>query len=399
MSITPGLACGFETGQLPLSGLNAAWSVAAAASRGKGTYGLRGTTVPAAGGFSWPVTASGVQVCRFYVKPTVKPAGSYGFIGGFFFSTSPAGFLVIHTSGVFGITSGNGGTPVLSGVNPLTTQFYMIEMMFRGNDNPYTVDWKIDGVLQPRWTAPAGTDAGGDRFGFGDPTGTGLSFSADIDDVVTGTWTNADNDWFGHGTSQMVYPASDGTHSFTANDFSTGDAGTQQAQSFTGFWDMVNDPVPWTTVRSTTDNIAQRVARATGYVEIAPDSPDPRAANGCMAHMAYSASGTSADTAGCVVRNSEGTAATIFGGIPIAQGGLGGALADYSESTNFFKSVPVPIPAAGFTAAEVDAIRWRFGGSDDINPIPTVQALALELDFPLIGGERAVAPDRVPIGT
>ena len=64
-------------------------------------------------------------------------------------------------------------------------------------------------------------------------------------------------------------------------------------------------------------------------------------------------------------------------------GTTGGAGADFSEITNFFKAAIVTPPAAGWTAAEVNALRWRFGGctSVDVSPIPTCQALMLEVDW------------------
>jgi hypothetical protein len=400
MAITPGGACGFELGVLT-AGAQPLMSVTTGAARpNSGTYGLHAALTLNSGQTQfWSFPAASRLVCRFYVKVSAKPAGSYGYIGGFASGAPPAGYILMHTSGALAITSGNGGTPVLGTMGSIdTTTHHMVEIQLDGLASPYTIDWKFDGVLQPRWTAPSGT-INANAFALGDLQALSLAYTADFDDVVWGTWTDKDNDWFGPGKSALIFPGADGTHSFTANDFSTGDAGTQQAPTFTGFWDMVNDPVPWTTVRSTTDNIAQRVARTTGYVEVAPaQSPEQRPANGCCANLAYSATGTAADTAGCIVRNSAGAFAVLKGDLPVASGGGNAGLAAYGSSTNLFVSAPVPAPSAGWTEAEIEAIRWRFGGSDDINPIPTAQALALELDYPIVGGVQAVGTHRMPLG-
>lgn len=184
-----------------------------------------------------------------------------------------------------------------------------------------------------------------------------------------------------------VSPGSDGTHSFTANDFSTGDTGTQQAPSFTTFFQMVDDPPPFATARSTTDNIAQRVIRTTGYVEIkaAATLAGKPTATAVRALLAYSSTATTADNGACIARNSAGFAGVIWGDLPVAQGGNGGALADYSENpSNFFKGAIVTAPGAGWTKTELDAIRWRLGGSGDITPVPTWQQLLLEIAYPLV---------------
>ena len=49
-------------------------------------------------------------------------------------------------------------------------------------------------------------------------------------------------------------------------------------------------------------------------------------------------------------------------GVTTLQGTVGGTLANYAVTANNFKSGPVTKPAAGWTAAEVNAVRFRFGG-------------------------------------
>ena len=105
-------------------------------------------------------------------------------------------------------------------------------------------------------------------------------------------------------------------------------------------------------------------------------------ANAVRALLSYSSSDTTANTAGCIARNSAGTPTVIWGDLPVVAGGGGGALAAYSMTTNNFNGAIVTAPAAGWIAAEVNAVRWRFGGSDNIASIPTIQELMLEVDWP-----------------
>ena len=95
--------------------------------------------------------------------------------------------------------------------------------------------------------------------------------------------------------------------------------------------------------------------------------------------MSYISTATAANLAACDVRNSAGSVTELWG----LTGGVG---KDYSETTSQFKGAIVTRPAAGWTAAEINAIRFRFGGcvSADINPVPACQALMLEIDWPVL---------------
>jgi hypothetical protein len=144
---------------------------------------------------------------------------------------------------------------------------------------------------------------------------------------------------------------------------------------------MVDDAVPWTTTRSTTDNITQRVIRSTGYVEIKPATTalSGETANDVRALAAYSSTASTANLAGMNIRNSLPTQDDIWGII-------GGTLQDHSETTNFFKAKIATKPAGLWTKTEIEALRWRVGGASDITPVPTWQFLMLEVDYPVAGG-------------
>ena len=257
-----------------------------------------------------------------------------------------------------------------------TNTWYRIDLDINVSPNPRTFDCQLDGAPGTQATLSVAGGTTVVEWGVGADDLGASAITTQFDDISTSV-TAADYP-LGPGKVIKILPGSDGTHSFTANDFSTGDAGTQRAPSYTDFWLMVDEPGAWVTARSTTDNIAQRVIRTAGYVEIAPAAtPESDDANGVMAYLAYSGGTATTNSGKCEVRNSAGAAAELWGIFP-------STTRDYSETTNFFKSVMVTKPGAGWTPSEVDAIRWRLGGSGDISPVPTWQMLMLEADYPEI---------------
>jgi hypothetical protein len=325
-----------------------------------------------------------LAVLRFYVRFETLPTG--GLVTLAFINPNGGAFhelVFTPSTGFFGHRIGSGAAAE-DNVTVQTGVWYRIDMKFDVSANPWTADMEIDGrALTQRTNAVVAATIL--NCGFGTVATTQPAHTWYIDDVAASA-TAADYP-LGAGHVTLLVPGSDGTHSFTANDFSTGDAGTQRAPSYTDFHLMVDDAMPWATARSTTDDIAQRVIRTTGYVEIAPGAtPDTETANGVQARLAYSSTATTADTGACIVRNSAGASVVLWGDLPAGQGGGGGALADYSESSNFFKRKIVTAPGAGWTPTEVNAIRWRLGGSGDITPVPTWQALLLEVDCPDAAG-------------
>jgi hypothetical protein len=218
------------------------------------------------------------------------------------------------------------------------------------------------------------------------------AWTANFDDLIVGTWTVAGTDWWGDGKVLGQLAGSDGTHA-TVADFSPGDAGTIYSGTVTNANTMVDDPPAtggWTNTRSTTDSIGMRVANTAAYMEIAPAvTAQAGQANAVRAIMSYSSSTTLANAAGCVARNSAGAVTALLGTV-------GGTLASYAVTANNFAGGLLTKPAAGWTAAEVNAVRWRFGGgtSSDISPVPTVQALMLEADWPVPYAVRALLPSQ-----
>lgn len=386
MALAPLLNTGFESGLLAAHGgtiVSAGVTVTSGAAR-NGTYGLHIVATNSAQ-VSWDTPAYSAPtkfVGRLAVKLSSRPGGTgssllaFTTAGGSGFNVKPTGEL----AAIFG------GTEVVGAVID-TTNFHLLE--WQCDTVAKTMDWRIDGAPQPRVTS-AGTPAVGTVARFGSFDNTQFAYTADVDDVIFGSWTVA-ADWYGEGRGLGILPAADGTHVFTTGDFSPGDAGTTQASTWNTAWQNVI-ALPFTTVRSTTVNIAQRVGYTTNtahYVELVPAAADIGTAKGnaLTGLIAYSSSGTTANTMGTAVGDSGGAVIVLWGNLNNACGGTGGTVspfgtADYSESTNFFKTVPIAAPAAGWTKAEIAALRWRTGSSTDVSPIPTVQTLMFEVDYP-----------------
>ena len=177
------------------------------------------------------------------------------------------------------------------------------------------------------------------------------------------------------------------------SNFSAGDAGAfLTSNSASGAAAMVDDPPGtggWTATRSTTDNVALRAAVTSNFVAMLPTpTAQTGVANAVKAILSYSSPTATANLAACVVRNSlaDGVITELWGLV----GGVG---KDYSEITNFFKSAIVPTPTRAWTPAAVNAMLFRFGGctSVDVSPVPTVQALMLEVDWPILPTATSVA--------
>ena len=268
-----------------------------------------------------------------------------------------------------------------SGPNIGDGQWHLFEFQLDfSSTTTWTIDWKVDGIAQTRVTA-AETSAGTvSAVECGTHGTTTTAFTCDYDDLIVGTWTTAATDWWGDGLVLGQLAGSDGTHA-TPADFSPGDAGTVYSGTPTTAYTMVDDAPAtsaWTTTRDTADNLAMRVVNTAAYMEIAPVSTVRGGqANAVRAIMSYSSPTATANAAGCVARNSAGAVTALLGTV-------GGTLASYAVTANNFKSGLVTTPAAGWTAAEVNAVRFRFGGgtSSVITNVPTVQALMLEVDWP-----------------
>ena len=320
---------------------------------------------------------------RVGVKVSARPSAGSAVL--FAIVSSTAGTLAqvtVSSAGVLSVQCGTG--TVQAGPTIDTVSWHYVELQCDGRTTAATCDWRVDGVAQTRAT---GTIATGGNTGIvlGQPGTTGPAFTCDYDDVIAGPWTAAATDWYGNGYILAQQPGSDGTHA-TVADFSPGDAGTLYSGTVTNAWTQVAKTPPWSTTRSTTSCLGMRVVNTNAYLEIfmAPTTVSGVSANAVQPWISYSSATTAANAAAVTAYNSAlGTTGAL-------QGTIGASLAGFNTTTNTIKTSTVPIlkPAAGWTAAEVNAVRVRFGGgvSSDISPVPTLQALMIEVDWPGVPG-------------
>lgn len=384
MAVTPVFLTGFEQGVLSTSGGGLASAVSAtpptvvAAAARNGGYGLRASTGGTAGlrTFTTPVW-SGAPSCvgRLAFRFSANPIGgeavlveSNGVNSLFFrFYLQNDGKL---RAGYFG---GTGAVSSVTASALALNTWHVLDWYFNGTTG--TIQWQVNGVAQTDSTVTM-TSGNITNLLFGQTNSSG-NFAAgqtlDLDDVIVSR-TAADYP-IGDGKVVAARPAVDGVHSVVANQFFPGDTGgTAYTNGSTTAWQMLDDD-PWTTARSTTDNIRQAIIGTANYIKVQTNLVASEPVNGVRAYLAYSSPTTTANNGGCIVTNSDTTSHTLWG----AQG----ALADYSENTNFFKSSMILEPTSGWSVAEVNGCQFFMGFSTDIAPVPTWQSVMLEVDLSL----------------
>lgn len=386
MTITPLYLTGFEHGAASALGtglfdnVTGAATVATTAPRNGSYHGVITDPGSAATNFGKLVVGSPNKlVVRFGLRMVTLPASATPTLFGMVNASQNGAWLVINSSGALFLSVGSGGNRA-TGVTITTGTWHLIELQLDISANPWVMNYKIDGVAGTQITDPTALSTFANVY-CGTTNGSDPAFTAYYDDLIFGSYTVAATDWWGNGQVLAQLAGSDGTHA-TVADFSPGDAGTIYSGTVTTANTMVSDAPAsggWTTTRSTTNNIAMRVVNTAGYMEIAPATTAQLGlANAVRALLSYSSPTATANAAGCVARNSAGTVAVL-------NGTVGGTLATYAVTTNNFKGALLAVPAAGWTAAEVNAVRFRFGGgtASVITNVPTVQAMMLEVDWPV----------------
>jgi hypothetical protein len=326
---------------------------------------------------------------RFAVRMTSWPSGDQNIL-----QIGPFYVRVNGTTGRIGI--GTNAALQQSAAVAVDSSWHVMEIQADLSANPWTINWKLDGVAQTAWT-PANAASSCQSWAPGSGV-TSAVWTAQYDDLVVGAFTST-SDWYGDGKVLGYSPASDGTHAAGTSIFGAGDGGTGYTNATTTAYTMVDDvPFPGPTARSTTDNICQTANGTTNYMELAIGGASESGTPNCVSWvMGYGSPGTASNTGGCILRNSGGSSQVLWGDLPVAQGGGGGALANYSglaaASSVGYKAGTALTPAGGWSASEINALRVRFGGSGDANPDLTLQAVMIEADWPPSGTEWTANPN------
>lgn len=327
------------------------------------------------------------KVCQFFrFKVITNPATNAQHIGGGWSTTTAGGTnavkLGLNTNGTIRLRpNGASATGEQTGPNVNDGAWHSVEVQADYSANPWTVDWWVDGVKQTQATRAVAADTVTNVI-LGAASTPTESYAVRYDDWVYGTWTSS-SDTIGDVKVLAISPGSDGTHNTGGTVFVPSDTANIPlfTNASTDAWTFVDD-WPLTLTRSTSDLIACKAHVAGEYLEIAnvaADSSEPDAI-GVSAWMVYSSQSTNANSgATTVVRTSAGTDIVLFGD----PAGVG---ADFSETTNWLKSVMVDKPAGGWTNTELDAIRYRMGrgSGSDFAPRPTWQGFVTQVAYPIV---------------
>jgi hypothetical protein len=195
------------------------------------------------------------------------------------------------------------------------------------------------------------------------------ALTAWYDDIVHSV-TAADYP-IGAGSTYGLRPNADGVHNNAANIME--DSSGNDIDGITRFaWNKLEEN-PWVTTANA-DYVRQTAIGAANYCEIqfADLLDNMRDIIGVDSLLQYASATATANTGGCIIRDGA-TQTTLWG--------IAGALADYSEITSFFKHAIVTAAAPPHTLATVNALRCRFGYSDDADPDPYWLAIMLEVGY------------------
>ena len=248
--------------------------------------------------------------------------------------------------------------PVVTSLN-----WYCIDVKAVTSANPWLTDWQVDSLAQTQ-NSYAHASENMSVIDYGIRT-NGVQ-TVYYDDIVHSV-TAADYP-IGPGGTYGLIPNADGVHNNAANVME--DSAGNDIDGVNYFaWSKLDD-MPWTTTVGT-DRVQQTNVGAVNYCEInfADLLEAMQTIIGVDALLEYAASNTNADKGGCMIY--DGISGYTLYGSPLAR-------ADYSETSAYFKHAAVAVTK---TYAAVNAVKCRFGYSDDVDGIPYWLAIMLEVGY------------------
>jgi len=358
-----GLATPSVSGTGLIDAITGACTIRTDAVTPRGDYSLRTVATGSVLAYiSRNMTAGQTFVGRFYIYLPALPASDR-----IIYSITTVGhniqilYDVTQVSFSIGI---DGATTQLGTVTVAINTWYCIDIKAVTSANPWLIDWQIDSVAQTQLTsAHAAENMSVIDYGLR----TVGALTAWYDDIVHSV-TAADYP-IGAGSTYGLRPNADGVHNNAAN-IMENSAGTDI--DGTPAWNLL-DEKPWVT-GAASDYVRQTAIGAANYCEIqfADLLDNMRDIIGVDSLLQYASAAATANTGGCIIRDGA-TETTLWG--------IAGALADYSEITSFFKHAIVTAAAPPHTLATVNALRCRFGYSDDADPDPYWLAIMLEVGY------------------
>lgn len=371
---TPIFITGFETGAVP-SVNGGVWSnvtgspTVTSTNPNTGTYALNFNVTAAIGRAGKDLgSASYVQVARFYVRLNSLPSEEVRL----FLMAKTAGstnniyFGYSNTQNKFFVSTG--GTYTYSANTISAGQYYLIDLRGDSSGANTIIDWSINGTSQTQGSVAVTADTQtGWRLGNNDAK----TWNANFDDLVISV-TSADYP-IGPGGTELIKPSADGTHNITTGTLQN-QAGADINGSSVFAYSLVNS-VP---MGDATTYVQQAGASTTEYAEVqfGDIQSTHSAILGAMAVLVYKSASATTNNGGCIVSKDNFSTSTTLWGAP-------GALSDYSESSNFWKSAII----SGVTDdTTVNAIRARMGYASDATPDPYWIDLGVEVGYKVSTG-------------
>ena len=244
--------------------------------------------------------------------------------------------------------------------------WYRIDYRFYTAATTHTADWQVNGVAQTAYSVGSRSSNQMTAARLGNDAVTSDTY---FDDVVISSAT-ADYPIGAHGV-EGLRPNVDGTHNNAANIMEDSAGNDIHAVNFPAFGYL--DESPW--VSTYNSDYVRQTANGTGnYCEINFADTTQTTILGAAALLQYASASDLACTGGCTITNEDATVTTLWGAV--------GALASYrTAGVSYYKSVIQPNPAGAWDTAAVNALKCRFGYSDDANPDPYWLAIMLEVAY------------------
>lgn len=264
--------------------------------------------------------------------------------------------------GMFSTTTGPKSAPLSANT------WYCIDFKFDVSTGTSTLDIKVNGTANGQLTyTQAATTMSGARMGFY----TAVTGEVYYDDYVL-SFTAADYP-IGPGGTQLLTPTGDGTHNVPL--------GTMQNQAgadINGSTILATPLVNSVPMGDTTAYIQQAALDTTAYADVAFSDITATHSSiiGAMGLLAYKSASTTANNGGCIISKDSFSTSTTIWGAP-------GALSDYSESSNFWKSAIID---GAINDTTINALRARMGYSGDATPDPYWIDIGVEVAYAISSG-------------
>jgi hypothetical protein len=246
---------------------------------------------------------------------------------------------------------------VQSGPTLQTGQWYLIDMRIDAAAATWTVDWRVDGQVQPgtSWNMGAAATFVQADIGVGNSQTAALRFD---DYAISGTASD--------------FPIGNGrTYALHTDGRASGGVGANFGPAPESAWAAALAQVPMTATTAFLEQVAITDAN-TDHVAFTADDPDStRDARAVRGVVSYGATAADANDIEARVRRPGDTLAAssvVFDG-------------NAAVTPLSYGAAMIPAPTGGWTQSNLANTDWLVGFSTDVTPAPRVHDLLLEVEY------------------